>query len=326
MSYAEFNPVFKKMNMKPKGEVEIVLTTSLSNLRGSVEALSEMIDQKVVVSLESTIVTYNVQINARTEKPIRSYKVDELGVVAEVKPEGEQAELDLGLPKEKEPITEVPEEISREIVDDFILSLLAPSYDDLPYPFYAWVDRLREGETYSKLATEVEMSSVRIVELIDEYRSRVAPLAAKWDEWRKAREEDKTSPAVPEENRDEEKSDTVDPEKAAGEELQDKGTVEDKPKEDGEPSDWERKVTGENEPVASNPSETDQPDIEDIILNEKPVFEDIPYDFPALLVRRKSGETWLQIASSIGVTSGQLSAAYSKYKKRIKENRGNGAA
>lgn len=101
MSYAEFNPVFKKMNMKPKGEVEIVLTTSLSNLRGSVEALSEMIDQKVVVSLESTIVTYNVQINARTEKPIRSYKVDELGVVAEVKPEGEQAELDLGLPKKK---------------------------------------------------------------------------------------------------------------------------------------------------------------------------------------------------------------------------------
>ncbi|UUZ93200.1 hypothetical protein LJK87_49905 [Paenibacillus sp. P25] len=243
--------------------------------------------------------------------------MDESGIVSEVKAEGEQLEMDLGVAKNEDPITEIPEEISREVVDEFILEPLAPNYDDLPYPFYAWVDRLRDGETYSKLANEYGISSGKIVELIDEYRSRVAPLADKWDEWRKAREEDKTSPAVPEENRDEEKSDTVDPEKAAGEELQDKGTVEDKPKEDGEPSDWERKVTGENEPVASNPSETDQPDIEDIILNEKPVFEDIPYDFPALLVRRKSGETWLQIASSIGVTSGQLSAAYSKYKKRL---------
>ncbi len=180
MSYAEFNPVFKKMNMKPKGEVEIVLSTSLSELRGSVEALSEMIDQKIRVALESTVVTYNVQINARTEKPIRHYKVDESGIVTEVKSEGEQTEMDLGLPKEQDPVKEVPEEISREIVDDFILSLLAPQYDDLPYPFYAWVDRLRLGETYSKLASDFAMSSGKIVELIDEYRSRVAPLAAKW--------------------------------------------------------------------------------------------------------------------------------------------------
>lgn len=100
MSYTEFNPNVKKVNLKPKGEVEIILITSLSDLRGSVETLSNMIDQKVRVALESNVVSYNVQINARTEKPITTYKVDDDGIVSQVQPEGEQMELDLNVAKQ----------------------------------------------------------------------------------------------------------------------------------------------------------------------------------------------------------------------------------
>ncbi|MGG1662988.1 hypothetical protein [Brevibacillus sp. NRS-1366] len=39
MSYMGFKPLVKKVNMKPKGIVEIVLETTISDLNGKVEAL-----------------------------------------------------------------------------------------------------------------------------------------------------------------------------------------------------------------------------------------------------------------------------------------------
>lgn len=59
--------------------------------------------------------------------------------------------------------------------------------------------------------------------------------------------------------------------------------------------------------------------VEEFILRKRPAFEDIPYDFPALLERRKNGERWLDISSSIGVTSGTLQGAWSKYKTKVKQ-------
>ena len=46
------------------------------------------------------------------------------------------------------------------------------------------VKRRLEGESYLKLANELNMSSGQIIEVIDEYRKRVAPLAIKWHEWK----------------------------------------------------------------------------------------------------------------------------------------------
>src|SRR5690606_16952142 len=64
------------------------------------------------------------------------------------------------------------------------------TYDDMPYPFYAWVSRMVEdGDTYSKIAGELGWSSGKVAELLDEYRARIAPLAAKWDEWRQSKAE-----------------------------------------------------------------------------------------------------------------------------------------
>jgi len=337
MAYAEFRPNVKKVNLKPKGEVEIVLTTDLGSLRGNIERISEMIDQQVHIAMDSTVVTYNVQINARTEKPIKSYRVDEQGVVSEVKPEGDQLEMDLDVVKRKDPIEDVPEEISREVVDDFIRSGLAPRPEKDWYPIDYWVARLAEGETYLKLANEAGISSGRIVDIIDEYRQTVAPLAAKWDEWRKNKaeqpageteyEEDHEDPGDPHEVGDEDLDDDAEPdhddEREDTEELED---LDKKAESEDELSDWERQILGDDPHAEGAPENLTEPvDIESVILAERPFFEDIPYDFPTLLERRKGGETWMQIAGTLGIASTKLSAAWSKYKKRVAEHRGGAA-
>lgn len=191
MPYMEFKGQVKKVNLKPNGEKEILLVVSENQMRGKLDSVSEMIGCRVDVSLESLIVNYTIELNAHTDKPMKTYRVDDKGVVHEVKPEGEQLEADLGLPEAKTPTKEEKEQAEREIIDEFILSGLAPSYEDLPYDFADIVKRRLEGETYMKLASELDISSGKIVELIDEYRKRVAPLAMKWDEWRQGKEQPK---------------------------------------------------------------------------------------------------------------------------------------
>jgi len=185
MSFVDFKALVKKINLKPKGVKEIVLEVSDTALDGKLDRLSEMIDCKVDVELESRVVNFNVTFNAHTNKPVKEYKVDEKGVVHEVKPEYEQIEADLEVAEEKVETYEEEEQIDREIVDKFILSGMSPNYDDLPYDFANIVKRKLEGESYIKLANELDISSGKIVEFVDEYRSRVAPLAAKWYEWYK---------------------------------------------------------------------------------------------------------------------------------------------
>lgn len=190
MSFVDFKALVKKVNLKPKGVKEIVLEVSDTGLDGKLDRLSEMIDCKVDVELESRVVNFNVTINARTNKPVTEYKVDERGVVHEVKPEYEQVEADLGLPEEKVETIEEEKQADREIVDEFIMSGMSPNFDDLPYDFANIVKRKLEGESYLKLANELDISSGKIVELVNEYRKRVAPLAIKWNEWREKQQSD----------------------------------------------------------------------------------------------------------------------------------------
>lgn len=348
MSHTEFKALLKKVNLKPKGVKEIVLEVSDGALAGKIDLLSDMIDGRVAIAIDSEIVRYNVQINTRTEKPVRSYKVDDKGIVSEIKPEGEQMEMDLGVAKKPDPITEVPEEISREVVDEFILSGLAPKPEKHWYPMAEWIARLATGETFLKLAGEAGMSSGRIVDIVDDYRQSVAPLAAKWDEWRKAREESGAQPDIDdEEDVTDEVPDGDDTEPPVAEDSTPSDTVEqqdeieliDAPEEGSQPaepaasddelSDWEQEVMGQADQPPAQPmttAEAPPEDIEQYILSAKPQYEDIPFDFPALLERRKAGETWLMIAKSLGIPSTKLSTEWGKYRKRIKEQFGGDAA
>ncbi|WP_238933564.1 hypothetical protein [Brevibacillus choshinensis] len=337
MSYMEFKPLVKKVNLKPKGIVEIVLETSISDLQGKIDPLSSMIDRRAEATLDSLVVNYNVAINTQTNKPVIGYKVDDTGIVHEVKPEGEQLEAELGLPKEKIPTKEEQEEAERTVIDDFIREGLAPRFDDLPYDFQSIISRKLAGETYMKIASELEMSSGKIVDLVDQYRSRVAPMALKWDEWRKGKDKPKAAKDneekpvaqedVPATDNDQEPAASAE----KGESDSDEFAIFDDASEEeddslpvfGETSDESGDMdSGENGLVTPEAEGTiDKDAVENFILSGlAPVFEDITYDFPALLSRRRSGETWIKIAASINISSTKLQAAWSKYKKLVAEH------
>lgn len=184
MSYIEFKPTLKKVNLKPDGKKEIVLEVTDSSLKGKLDALSDLIDTKVLIALESMQVSFNVTINTKTNEPIQQYEVDNQGSVNEIKPSFEQLEADFDIPEEKIQTREEKEQADREIVDEFIISGLAPSFDGMPNKMPEIVKRRLEGESYLKLANEFDMSSGQIIEVVDEYRTRVAPLAIKWHEWK----------------------------------------------------------------------------------------------------------------------------------------------
>ncbi|WP_260507576.1 hypothetical protein [Brevibacillus agri] len=304
MPYIDFKSVVKKVNLKPGGKKEIVLEVSDNGLDGKLDSLSEMIDCKVDISMESLIVNYNVTINANTEKPITSYRVNDSGVVEEIKQEAQQIEADLGLPPEKIPTKDKQEQADVDVIDEFILTGLAPRFPELPFYVEDIIQRKNEGETYLKIASDLGLSSGRIVELVDQYRKLVAPLAVKWDEWRKEREQ-----ASSQSGKAKVDGDNPQPEAKKADTSGDS--------EQGDNSQTTGGSDDSEEPAAS----VDKEALEQFILSgQAPTFEDIPYDFPDLLKRKLAGETWMQIASSIGTSSTKMQSAWSKYKKLVAEH------
>lgn len=197
MSYVDFKALVKKINLKPKGVKEIVLEVSDSALKGHLDKLAEMIDEKAEIQIESMVVNYNVTLNAQTNRPLTEYKVNNNGVVEEVKPTFEQLEADLDLPEEKIETKEEKKEIDREHIDQFILEGMAPKIDGYPENFVEIVKRKTEGESLIKLANEMKIPSDKVVDLIDEYRKEVAPIAEAWWDWKESQGETKTEDNEP---------------------------------------------------------------------------------------------------------------------------------
>ncbi|MCY8420265.1 hypothetical protein MOC84_06930 [Bacillus inaquosorum] len=203
MSFINLKSLVKKVNMKPKGITEIVLEVSTKELGGSrISRLSEMIDKEVQAQLESETVQYVLEINAKTEKPITNYTVDRRGIVNVADPEPEQLEAELGLPEEKPRIEEKPMEIDREIVDSFITEGTPPVRDGFPENIDEIAKRRIEGESYRRLADELGMSPSATIDLINEYRKEIAPIAEAWWDWKQdqaaeAEPLEKEAPPVP---------------------------------------------------------------------------------------------------------------------------------
>ncbi|MET3088721.1 helix-turn-helix domain-containing protein [Priestia megaterium] len=196
MSYAEFNPVVKKVNLKADGKKEIVLEIGDSGLDGKLDTLAKMIGCTVQCAIESQVVSFNITLNAQTNEPLKTYKVDNKGIVSEVEPAAEQIEANLGLPKEKVKTVEEKQEIELSVVDEFISSGLAPQFEtEFAYDIPQVIKRKNDGETYMKIANELNISSGTIVELVDQYRAKVAPLAEKWKEWKDSQDEQTETPA-----------------------------------------------------------------------------------------------------------------------------------
>ncbi len=327
MAYINFKGTVKAVNLKSDGDIEIKLLVPGHEMRGRIEMLHEMIGEKVEAEFASTVVSYNVQINARTSKPITQYRVDDTGVVHEVKPEeGEQVEMELGLPPEKLKIEDKPNSIELQVIVDFILESLAPEYEDLLYDFHVIHDRLSKGETYSRIATDLGISSGKLTDLTEEYRRRVAPLAAKWNEWREGNEP--STPLVDASNELEQME--VDPDQEAA--------SEDQPADASEPvslqeelPDWmqqsmqdEQNGQQEQQPAENalpdaadiKLSEINREELEQFILTHKPMYPDIEFNYPELLEKRHAGSSWLDIAQELKVNSSNLKNKWVAYKKR----------
>lgn len=341
MGYLDFKGLVKKVDLKADGDVNILLCVSGEELRGKIEWLHEMIGDKVTASFDSTVVNYNIEINARTEKPIRTYRVDN-GVVSEVKPEGEQLSMDLGLPKEKIEIKHQPAEIDLAVIEEFIQSGLAPTFEDLDFDFVSFSNRLASGETYMKFASELGISSGKIVEKIDEYRKRVAPSAAAWHEWMQSQG---AAPSASAESVAENENSDV-PE-VKGEEAS--GNTADRPEQssngDGFTIEWtEGQVSGQDAVVSTSeegqvptsetaPEDVDKEQLDAYILADRPIFPEVEYEgqpipFPNLLEKRlKEDKTWREIANENGMTSGQLSTRWTAYRKLAAQKmKGDGGA
>lgn len=238
--------------------------------------------------------------------------------------------MDLGLPPEKVEVKADPEQIGLEIIQDFILSGLAPRFDDMQYDFLEITERLADGDTYLKIAADIGMGVGVFVVMVDEYRKRVAPMATRWDEWRKGQ----VNTVPPKDG-----GETVDGQQ---EDQQNDDQQEEKDETNTDPSEQ----SGENKPGDSDKSENDQnpaidtdsepvvdkDELEKFIMEQRPIFDDIkladqPADFPTLLQKRHEGKTWMEISKEINVPSGQISSKYGVYKKRVaKMMKDNGAA
>lgn len=185
MAYIEFKPIVKKVNLKKDGVQEIVLEVSNGTLKEKIDALARMIDTNISVALENEYVPYTVRVEKETEKPMIQYEVDDHGIVHEIKDEQEQMELDLGLPAELIPTDEKKKLGSREIIDQFIASGLAPTYDDLTLDFFKIMKmHLEKDMSYLKIASLLNISDGRLINDLDEYRKRLAPLAEPWYKWK----------------------------------------------------------------------------------------------------------------------------------------------
>lgn len=422
--FANFKSKLLKVDLRKGGKKIIVLETNARLSAGELEALNEMIDQEVITNFDSQVISYRIRKNAKTDKPVITYTVSETGVVEEMKrPEGEQLELDMGLPAEKTPIKEEVAEIPRDIVDDFVAAGLAPRFDGLEYDLPEIIQRHADGESYSRLAAELDLSTGKLAELLEDYYKRIAPLAAKWDEWRQGQSKplpvgdqpkSEGGAEVKEDSEIVDQSESADDSTGddyAGKEIvitvrgpdedlieyvfpiingtgraptkyvnyEDTGIVlgedikadlelehsqgcyaiedllgaggelrdvqlsndelswtgdsdgTDQGDDDG-PNAWERDVMGadgdEDDGDAEQPAteEISQDDLDEYILNQKPQFDGVAYDFPALLARKKAGETWMEISKSLHITSGQLSAAWTKYKNLVRKMISGGAA
>lgn len=329
MAFFNFKPTLKTVNLKGDGDIEIKLLVPGHEMRGRIEMLHEMIGEKVEAEFASTVVSYNVQINTRTSKPVTQYRVDDKGVVHEVKPEeGEQVEMELGLPPEKLKIEDKPNSIELQVIVDFILESLAPEYEDLLYDFHIIHDRLSKGEAYSRIATDLGISSGKLTDLTEEYRRRVAPLAAKWNEWREGNE-----PSTPvaeahaqaeseqaEANPNQEETSEDQPADASGPvSLQEELPDWMQQSMNGEQSsEDEQQSSGSTIPDAADIklSEIDREELEQFILTHKPMYPDIEFNYPELLEKRRAGKSWLDIAQELHVNSSQLKNKWVVYKKR----------
>lgn len=210
------------------------------------------------------------------------------------------------------------------VIDDFIVAGMSPRFEDMPYDFTDMVQRLRDGETNVKFSNELNKPVLEVAAMFDEYRKRVAEMAIKWNDWRQGKIKGEPAAQQPEQQSQTEEVEAPDSQGEADSSDSSPPSEEVSFESDG-PSD-ESAGDAKSDPAQSGVTDTEDKQeitavdvdadiLEAYILEHKPQFDDVELDFPELLRQRKEDKkTWMNIATSLNISSGKFSAAWKSYK------------
>ncbi|GIO36232.1 hypothetical protein J41TS12_10930 [Paenibacillus antibioticophila] len=111
-------------------------------------------------------------------------------------------------------------------------------------------------------------------------------------------------------------------------EFADDGSSQDPTTPEDELTDFEREIMGDSAgDQQDDAAEISKEQLEQYILQNRPAFPDMEFNFPELLEKRYQGTTWLTLSKELGVSSGQLSTKFKKYKEEVEKlMKGNGVA
>ncbi|GIO13558.1 hypothetical protein J19TS2_31130 [Cohnella xylanilytica] len=132
--------------------------------------------------------------------------------------------------------------------------------------------------------------------------------------------EDDHADLFPQEDGQGEQSHEESSEEVSFEESEESGEPEGDPEDPAAAEESSNEPESTAEPEEGDEAEVPQDELEAFILAEKPQFDDIPYDMPEVLRRRREENVkWMALSAEIGIPSTTLQKFFSVYKKRVKK-------
>ncbi|QDX91095.1 hypothetical protein EEL30_01050 (plasmid) [Brevibacillus laterosporus] len=199
MENTKFEAYLKKIASGKGDSIEIVLEIENPNDQ---ELLNLMRLRKtdVFVAIGDTQLSFDLDTQTDEETPQTAFTVDASGVV-EVKSDetsetvqDSETEAQEDQPQEgATPEIDGDQEASQQddtpqvepkVINEFILSGQAPTFEDLPYDFIDIVTRREAGERSMDIASSLDLNPSKWSKIWKDYKNRIAPAARDWDDLR----------------------------------------------------------------------------------------------------------------------------------------------
>lgn len=174
MTKVEFRPILKEVKTQ-NGKTRLVLEIDKQLLIGRLEALSMLEGGKITASFRPETIPFTIPYDRSTNAPAVRYDENEDGLWQAYKEEQTNL-LDDNTIENREFMVEV------DVVDEFIKTA------QLDYPEGIdpadILERLEQGESYSDIAVEYEMTGDELEIALNEARDYYAAYASAWDKKR----------------------------------------------------------------------------------------------------------------------------------------------
>ncbi|MGG1441381.1 hypothetical protein ABE354_04850 [Brevibacillus laterosporus] len=200
MDTTNFKAYFKQLIfLKDSKDVEIRLEIESPNDQETMN-LVRMRYTDVFATLGDTQLSFDLDTQTDEEAPQTAYTVDGSGMVEvksneasedvqdseteaqEDKPQ-EEATLEIDGDQESSQQENIPQ-VEPKVINEFILSGQAPTFEDLPYNFIDVVTRREAGERSMDIAASLDLTSGKWSKIWKDYKGRIASAARDWDDLR----------------------------------------------------------------------------------------------------------------------------------------------